>query len=73
MTGHFITADGCEKWEKIYFELHTNFYKQPTRFRRSANSTSSLMLPKTTYGYRMYELESIEYGRGIAHFVEVEG
>jgi hypothetical protein len=72
MTGHFTTLDGCERWGPITEAL--GFYRVPIYHPTPFNLGIAPVIPRsTTYSYRLYELESMNYSRGLAEYKEVTG
>jgi hypothetical protein len=70
MTGHFTTLDKCERWSPID--------NNPPKSLRVPYSTYiqytadyPLSSARQQYGYRTYRLDSIDYARGLAEYVEV--
>jgi hypothetical protein len=73
MTYHLKTLCGCEKWipgSDSEFTASFPYLRVPLTHRRSISDGPGLGL-STAYSYRMFKLESVEYDRGLARFVEV--
>lgn len=70
MTGHFTTADGCERWGYIVGPVGES-YRVPILYRTPRDESRPFSTPRDTYAYRMYKLESVDYTEGLAHYVEV--
>ena len=70
MTGHFTTLDGCERWGQLVGGCG-DFYRVPYSLRTEYSNDTPLALQGQTCAYRMYKLESVEFSRGLAHYVEV--
>lgn len=69
MTGHFTTADGCERWIQMSDAPH--FYRIPITRRVKWNENYPFSTPRRVYMSRNYELVRIEPERGLAHYEEV--
>ena len=69
MTGHFTTLDKCERWDHIADP--SKFMRVPFSFRTEYSNDSAFALQGQTYAYRVYKLESIDYARGLAEYLEV--
>ena len=69
MTGHFTTLDGCERWAQLVDNSCAEFYRVPYSYPTPINAP---VMPRSiSYAYRVYKRESVEYNRGLVHYVEV--
>ncbi len=75
MVKHYTTADGCERWENTLATHGFDFgiyEKVPIRTSVVRDEKRPFSTPREDWSYRLYKLESVEFGRGIAHYVEVQ-
>lgn len=71
MTGHFTTLDGCERWVSLT-EVPTEYLRVPISYPTPINPGTAPVMPRSSsWSYRLYKLESAEFGRGLVHYVEV--
>lgn len=70
MTGHFTTLDGCERWVQLVGTA-TEYYRMPFTYRVPRIESIPFTTPCISYDFRTYKLESLDYARGLAEYVEV--
>ena len=68
MTGHFITACGCECYKPIDFPAK-QLYKFPTIYNSVPQSAGGW---STVYGVRTFKIESVDMDHAIATYREVQ-
>jgi hypothetical protein len=70
MTGHFTTLDQCERWAPLV-GTPTEFYRVPYSTYIPYSAATPLSIARQEYGYRTYKLQSVDFARGLAEYVEV--
>ena len=71
MTGHFVTACGCECYKTIEFPALTE-YKLPTKPVTRAGNPFGSSGWVTEYGLRKFKLVSVDMKHALAEYEEVQ-
>ena len=67
----FHNVDGCERWVSL-IEAPTEYYRVPISYPTPINPGTAPVMPRSSsWSYRLYKRDSVEFGRGLAHYVEV--
>lgn len=71
MTGHFTTADGCERWGPLESDQVESFYRVPFPVQQEVDQQFLFTPRGNTYKFRLYKLVGFEPSKGLAHYKEV--
>ena len=71
MTGHFVTACGCERYRTVEYPITSRLYKLPTMRKVLRDESRPFSTPCNEVSFRLFELKSLDMAHGLAEYREV--
>jgi hypothetical protein len=71
MTGHFVTACGCEKYIRLALREVSEYYRIPIAYPGAMPGQLPDMGRRTEHSYRKFILESLDMKHAMAEYREV--